>query len=207
MIEAPSWIPGLIALTLGLAFGTLGAMVFSRRDRDNPDPDTPLLDLEEKVAHIVALLRDLEEQQDKLHPEAYAAEKSSLEQRAAEALRQRDDAEKQAKKSKQKKAPQTPAPKTAAAKTTPKPAQNSQVKGFLWGVGTVAVLCSDVRPAQRCGHPPAGGRQHHRQHGFGRQRNHAAAHGGGWRPRTTRRWTHGRRWRTLGGRRPEPADG
>ena len=108
---------------------------------------TPLVDLDERVEHLIALLKDLEQQRTRLEPEFYQAEKERLEQEAAATLAQREEIA--------DRVTQSPARKTGTANT--KEAQSKPMgflesrpglRGFLWGalaVGTVAGLYMSVQ--------------------------------------------------------------
>ena len=108
---------------------------------------TPLVDLDERVEHLIALLKDLEQQRTRLEPEFYQAEKERLEKEAAATLAQREEIADRVTES--------PARKTGTANT--KEAQSKPMgflesrpglRGFLWGalaVGTVAGLYMSVQ--------------------------------------------------------------
>ena len=108
---------------------------------------TPLVDLDERVEHLIALLKDLEQQRTRLEPEFYQAEKERLEQEAAATLAQREEIA--------DRVTQSPTRKTGTANT--KEAQSKPMgflesrpglRGFLWGalaVGTVAGLYMSVQ--------------------------------------------------------------
>ena len=108
---------------------------------------TPLVDLDERVEHLIALLKDLEQQRTRLEPDFYQAEKARLEQEAAATLAQREEIA--------DRVTQSPARKTGVTNT--KEAQSKPMgflesrpglRGFLWGalaVGTVAGLYMSVQ--------------------------------------------------------------
>ena len=108
---------------------------------------TPLVDLDERVEHLIALLKDLEQQRTRLEPEFYQAEKERLEKEAAATLAQREEIA--------DRVTQSPTRKTGTANT--KEAQSKPMgflesrpglRGFLWGalaVGTVAGLYMSVQ--------------------------------------------------------------
>jgi tetratricopeptide (TPR) repeat protein len=127
MTPEPSWIPGFVALALGIVSGGWLITALAGRREEQGMSDTPAVDLEESAAHAIALLRDLEEQRHRLEPAAYASEKERLERVAADALRQRDQ---QLAKLKARAKAQPAAVTTAGIPP--------QLKGFLWGGGTVA---------------------------------------------------------------------
>jgi tetratricopeptide (TPR) repeat protein len=79
----------LIAIGVGLVAGILLVMR-TRGDDDKDELDNELTDLEERKAHAVAQLRELELQRHKMDPEAYEQQRAEQEQVAAGALRERD---------------------------------------------------------------------------------------------------------------------
>ena len=87
----PGWIPGLIALGAGVLAGGWAVLALRRHAASDKDTRSTIVDLEERASHLIAQLRDLEQQKDRLQPENYAAEKEQLEHLAAEAMRQRDN--------------------------------------------------------------------------------------------------------------------
>ena len=108
---------------------------------------TPLVDLDERVEHLIALLKDLEQQRTRLEPDFYQAEKERLEQEAAATLAQREEIA--------DRVTQSPARKTGVANTKEAPSKpmgflesRPGLRGFLWGalaVGTVAGLYMSVQ--------------------------------------------------------------
>ena len=108
---------------------------------------TPLVDLDERIEHLIALLKDLEQQRTRLEPDFYEAEKTRLEQEAAATLAKREQVADQVS--------QVAANKTRSA--NPKEIQSKPMgfmesrpglRGFLWGalaVGTIAGLFMSVQ--------------------------------------------------------------
>jgi len=91
MLEtSPSWIPAVIALLVGITGGLLGALWASRRERLHGDTATAFADLEERRAHLVGQLKDLEQQKDRLTTSEYEQQKTELEGQAVAALRSRE---------------------------------------------------------------------------------------------------------------------
>src|SRR5690606_22405251 len=126
--------PALVALVLGGVGGVVAALRLRHHDAD--DEATTLADLEERAAHAIQMLRDLDEQALRMEPDAYQGERDRLEELAAAALRQHDE-----RASAAAKAPtQAKAPKPSSG-TQVGPAKGpGQLRGFAWGVGTMAVV-------------------------------------------------------------------
>jgi tetratricopeptide (TPR) repeat protein len=76
-------------LVLGAVIGAIAAKL-SRRAGATTDRDMTLRDLEERVEHAVAQLRDLQLQESRVDPAFFAGQRAELEARAAAALRERD---------------------------------------------------------------------------------------------------------------------
>lgn len=127
-----TWWPALVALGVGVLAGIVAAMRLRGAKGAAEDQHTTLADLEERAAHAIQMLRDLDEQQPRMDAAAYQSERERLEVLAAQALRLRDERAAQ------------PAAKGAAAKSAAKQAAPqrapSQWRGFLWGAGTMAVV-------------------------------------------------------------------
>ena len=83
MDVATPWWPAVSALALGLLIAAWTIALLSRRRDPALGSDTPLIDLEERAAQFVQLLRDLEEQRSRLNPASYADQRSRLEGLAA----------------------------------------------------------------------------------------------------------------------------
>ncbi len=97
---------------------------------------TPALDLEEEADSLIAQLRDLDEQRDRLDQASYETLRSDLRTRAADRLRQRD-ALLSGLMPNEKENTQPHKPK---GPSEDKNAPTSQMAGFFWGAGTVAVV-------------------------------------------------------------------
>src|SRR5687768_16082932 len=123
------WWPAVIALAAGLMAGLFAALRLRRLAEGREDQQTTLADLEERAVHAIQMLRDLEEQQPRMDPAAYASERERLETVAAKSLRERD-----------KKAAAAPLPETAARSVAGSARAPSQWRCFLWGAGTMALM-------------------------------------------------------------------
>ena len=117
---------------------------------------TPLVDLDERVEHLIALLKDLEQQQNRLEPDFYQSEKSRLEGEAAEALAQRqsvaEEVRRNAVRGGETKRDTPQSPSMGFLERRP------GLRGFLWGglaVGTAAGLFISVQ--NESGLRPEGG--------------------------------------------------
>ena len=138
----------------GALFGLLIAWRFLKLEESASI--TPLVDLDERVEHLIALLKDLEQQQGRLEPDFYQAEKARLEKEAADALAQRQDVAQELSRNVIKPADT----KRGEAPTAPIGFLESRpgLKGFLWGalaVGTAAGLFISVQ--NESGIRPEGG--------------------------------------------------
>ncbi len=136
------WLPGLVAAVFGLAAGAFAAMAITKRDRDTPDRDTALEDLEQRKVHAVSQLRDLQHQRHKIPEKEYAARKEQLEQIAAGALRDRV-----ALLRVEKRPAAAARGKTSSHQATSSPSAvvqffdaRPQLRGVLWGAGSVAMM-------------------------------------------------------------------
>ena len=129
------WIEGLVALLAGVALGGLVAWRTRRSAAESWDKDDNLADLEERLAHLVAALRDLDEQATRLVPTTYAAQRAEFEARAAAVIRQREQLRgKSAAASKGREVVSDTSPTMQFFAARP------QLRGALWGGGTVGVL-------------------------------------------------------------------
>jgi tetratricopeptide (TPR) repeat protein len=80
----------LVAIGLGLVAGII-VVLLTRRESASDDFDSELTDLEERKAHAVAQLRELEAQRDRIDPEAYAEQRAEHERIAVDTLKARDE--------------------------------------------------------------------------------------------------------------------
>ena len=116
---------------------------------------TPLVDLDERIEHLIALLKDLEQQKGRLDETFYREEKQRLETEAAATLAQRDEVSARAAQ------PQKPSPgkrKEEQSETMGFFERRPALRGFLWGalaVGTCGGLYLSV--VEESGLRPEGG--------------------------------------------------
>lgn len=106
---------------------------------------TPLVDLDERVEHLIALLKDLEQQRSRLEPAFYESEKSRLEQEAAAALAKRQEVAEQVVTGPIKSSTSTGDPQSDSMGFLER---RPALRGFLWGslaVGTAAGLYISVQ--------------------------------------------------------------
>lgn len=85
------WGSGPLFLALGITIGAIAVWLASRRTNLAADRDMQLRDLDERIEHAVAQLRDLQLQVARIEPGFFAEQKVALEGMAAQALRERDD--------------------------------------------------------------------------------------------------------------------
>lgn len=130
-----TWLGATVALTTGLGMGGVGAWLTTRRRETAFGNDENVADLEERLAHLIAQLRDLDEQATRLTPAAYAAQKSEFEARAAGVLRERE------RVTTRKKAgpPVAARPASDVSPTIGFFAARPQLRGALWGGGSVGL--------------------------------------------------------------------
>ncbi len=147
------WLPGLLALGLGLVAAMV--LLFASRRRASAAPGEgrragaakTAEEADLRAARLLDQLRELEVDRHQLSEEAYLRESSRLEQLAADALRARDQAHSSAAKPR----------RTEAAAPTAPPAgffgRHPQLVGAFWGAGLVAFfgvlalwLTNDAKP-------------------------------------------------------------
>jgi tetratricopeptide (TPR) repeat protein len=131
------WLPALIFLAVGLALGA-GFAWASRRGKPAPKPAAPVevRDLAGERAVLVRQLRELEDTAAKRTPEQLARERYALELALARTLRALDiEGGVAATTSASGAATTAAAPAAGAA-----PAGNPAVRGFLWGIGSMAAV-------------------------------------------------------------------
>jgi len=146
------WLPGVIALAIGLASGL--ALLFFRKGSGRPAAaaDDRLADLERRAQLILDQLKELDADRHHLEADQFEAEKARLEQEAAAALRARDEYGRGA-------AARQDAAKPVAPEAPPARqgwlARHPQLKGALWGGGVVLfavilglLLSQDQKPRQ-----------------------------------------------------------
>lgn len=84
------WGSGPLFLLLGLVIAGLAIWLGSRRAPSATDRDMQLRDLDERIEHAVAQLRDLQLQQGRIDSAFFVEQKAAFEAMAAKALRERD---------------------------------------------------------------------------------------------------------------------
>ena len=131
-----AWAPGLFAAGIGLVASLLLDMRLRKAGSGNHELESSLADLDERASHFIALLRDLDEQRDRLNADTFAAEKSRLERLAADALRQRDGKKAGGGSSKKKTTPKKKAVEPPSQGFFEK---HPELKGFVWGTVVVGL--------------------------------------------------------------------
>ena len=86
-----SWIPGIVTTLAGLAAGWFATLWLVRHETPLEDAATRRADLEERFEHLMAQLRELESQRERMEPETYAREKARYEREAADVLRRQEE--------------------------------------------------------------------------------------------------------------------
>lgn len=89
MLSWETMLPAVVVLTLALVGGLWASIALRRRAPVEPMRDV-LDDAEERVARLLAHLRELSAQKGRIDAGTYAKELADLEDRAAQALRERD---------------------------------------------------------------------------------------------------------------------
>lgn len=129
---AVDWLPAILVLAAGLALGTLAMLRFRAAGRPGVVlSGVPPLEMRDLAARRDGLLRQLRELDDtaaKRTPEQLAGERNALELEAARVLRDLD----------MRSVVVPPPPLSTAA--APAAAAPSALRGFLWGVGSMAAL-------------------------------------------------------------------
>lgn len=130
MTGSTDWLTATAMLLSGLIVGFMFIYSSMRRKQQSAaaasNDDLELRDLQARRDALIQQLRDLED------VPANAAERTRLEREAAQVLRKLDG-----------KLPadsQAPRPPTATPPPAPSSGMNPTVKGFLWGVGSIAAL-------------------------------------------------------------------
>ncbi len=147
------WLPGVIALAVGLALGL--AFLFFRKGSTRPAAamDDRVADLEGRAQLILDQLKELNADRHHLDATEFEAERTRLEQEAAAALRARDEYGRAGAASRQVSA------KAVGPEAAPAPqgwlARHPQLKGAFWGGGVVLfavilglLLSQDQKPRQ-----------------------------------------------------------
>jgi tetratricopeptide (TPR) repeat protein len=140
-VAAIWWVP-LGAVAAAAAAGLAAALYLAQQaKRSSCAPDEPADstlaqredDEDEALNYCMAHLRDLQQQQGRLQPEAYAQQMAAQQARAAALLRSRDSTAAQVQQARLRRAAQAPAPMVSYLQQRP------QLRGALWGGGTVGV--------------------------------------------------------------------
>ncbi len=117
-----------------IAVASAAGLVLARRWGGEAHEGAAKDDLDERLGHLLAHLRDLDEQQHRLTPESYTSERSRIEAQAAALMRQRERAEATPARQKKVEAPAAADPIIGFFGRHP------EWKGALWGGGLVAIL-------------------------------------------------------------------
>lgn len=162
--ETP-WLPALVTLGVSAVGGFLAALALPKGPKRQRASGDNIGDLEERLSHLVAQLRDLDEQLHRLSPDAYVAQKSEMEGRATETLRALEVARCGGAASKRAQEVEAVAVSPVVAFLASRP----QLRGALWGGGVVALgvllyglVTEQQRPQAAMGGvqaAPAGGAQ------------------------------------------------
>lgn len=127
------WLPGMIALAIGLACGLAFLLLRKSPSRRFPVPDERQGDLELRAQLIVDQLKELNADRHHLEADEFEREKNRLETEAAAALRARDEYARSTAPHSEANSPASPAPAAPAGWF----AQHPQLKGAFWGGGVV----------------------------------------------------------------------
>jgi cytochrome c-type biogenesis protein CcmH/NrfG len=131
--ELPWW-PAFATLGVASALGAWVARLLPAGAPRAPATSDTVADLEERLGHLVAQLRDLDEQRGRLSSAAYIDQKAEFEGRAAATLRALDET----RRGKARGGPRA----RDAVEVTPAVqflASRPQLRGALWGGGIVAL--------------------------------------------------------------------
>ena len=146
----------LMPFLVAVAGSVVGLAVAIRFFKVEATPSlTPLVDLDERIEHLIALLKDLEQQKGRLDEAFFKEEKQRLETEAAATLARRDEVSAQAIRPRSAGAPQR---KERQSETMGFFERRPALKGFLWGalaVGTCGGLYISV--VEESGIRPEGG--------------------------------------------------
>ncbi|MEM6533220.1 MAG: hypothetical protein AAF654_11375 [Myxococcota bacterium] len=147
MIEAEVWLNGFLAIAAGLVIGGIVVARLIKRGAAGVDLEMQLNDIDEQLEHMVAQLRDLEQQRERSAEAYYVEEKALYEGKAAALMRERDVVvgrlEELGPDAEAIEAEPTRKPKKASAEVTPAVgffSARPQLTGALWGAGIVLVV-------------------------------------------------------------------
>ncbi len=84
------WLAGFVALAVGAGAGVIATARLRRLGSMGADLEMQLNDIDEQLEHMVAQLRDLDQQQDRIAESFFAEEKRHYEGKAADLMRERD---------------------------------------------------------------------------------------------------------------------
>ena len=162
--QAVDWTPALVILAIGLALGAFFVFRARRAARSaaalGSPADLERRDLEGQREALLAQLRELEDTSAKLTAEQLQSQRGALELELARVLRALDQQGGVTRRPAAASAEAVPAVPAAAAAAPASP--GSSVKGFLWGVGSMAAVAglflwvSRSAEVRQQGAPPTG---------------------------------------------------
>jgi len=140
MNGATQWTPALAFLVVGLLAGAF-VIWLSRsrraadasREKADAEPEA-VRDLEARFDGLIEQLRELDDEAAKRTPEQLAHERHGLELEAARCLRDLEGARQRAARERKREEPKKKEEEAVA------PPTSSTLRGFLWGIGSIAVL-------------------------------------------------------------------
>lgn len=128
------WSSGLLVLAVGLVLGALFVWRARQAQKAAPhaaDTSLALRDLHGRRDALIAQLRELSDAAAKHTPEQLRSERGTLELELARVLKALDESSSESR----------PKGQTRSAASEPEPrASNTGLRGFLWGVGSMAAL-------------------------------------------------------------------
>lgn len=140
--QETNWIPGLLVLGAGAVSAILYLLLSRKQWRaSGRNTEGTREDLEQRAQLLIQQIKELKADSHGLSPERYEAEKSRLEQEAAQAFRARD-----------KQAANRSGPQSAPL---PPPTRKARIQSALWALGVVLffgvlgyLLVSEQRPRE-----------------------------------------------------------
>lgn len=141
---ATNWTPGIIALVIGLAISVVVLLLMMRKKSPAPAADARLAELKERAQLLIEQLRALEAERHQLG-DRYDAEKTRLEQAAAQAMKacatyvsSKEGAAAAARSA----APGSVTTGVGVGAAAPKGffGRHPELKGALWGMGIVGFI-------------------------------------------------------------------